>query len=120
MPFPKVYGVPTSASSEVLHRLRADIITAVADAMSISPDTVRPFFPIDLIGDPDEGQDTIILVELGTGMFSGVPNAVVARKRVTSAVAQVVWNAYSGRYGVEVFVDDLSGVGVTYLKPKQE
>jgi hypothetical protein len=44
MPFPVVYGLPDTTPKEVLQKLRADIITAVADELGIDSRIVRPFF----------------------------------------------------------------------------
>lgn len=118
MPFPTVYGLPSETAPDLLKKIRAEIISAVAETMGIKPNIVRPFFPKDLAGDPDEGQDDTIYCRLDSGMFYNKPDTLSNRLKVTSAVAQIIWNAYNGRYEVEVFIGDLNGEGKTLLKPK--
>lgn len=119
MPFPKVFGIPDDIPHKKLRQIRAQIIDALADAMSIPADTIRPLFIQDLIGDPDEGQDSTIYCELDTGLFYGIPDAKNLRARATSAVAQVIWDAFNREYEVEVFIGDLDPEGKTHWMPEK-
>lgn len=46
-------GVLSNTPTEILKKLRADIIDAVAASMNIQASIVRPFFPSDMAGDLD-------------------------------------------------------------------
>lgn len=115
MPFPKVFGFPDETPDAVLCRIRADIITKLAEAANISHSTIRPFFPADRLGDPNPGQDNTIYCALDSGMF--VESAVKERKKVTSAITEVIWRAFLGQIEVEVYIDDLNSAGKTLRKP---
>ncbi|MEK7595241.1 MAG: hypothetical protein AAB443_01435 [Patescibacteria group bacterium] len=118
MPFPNLFGLPEGTPKEVLRKMRAELITAVAEAMDVSPKIVRPFFVKDLLGDPDAEQDNTIYCRLDTGMFFDTPDAFEAREKVTRAVAQIIWDTFDGEFEVEVFIGDLDGRGKTLLKPR--
>ncbi len=115
MPFPKVFGLPDATPLDLQRKIRADIIAKLAAAVGIEPSTIRPFFPQDRIGDPDEGQDNTIYCELDSGMFVGKPAR--ERKAATSAIAEVIWQAFFGMIEVEVFIGDLDSTGKTLRKP---
>lgn len=116
MPFPiVVFGFPDETSVETLRGIRANIITKLAEATGISPQIIRPFFPTDRLGDPDPGQDTTIYCVLDTGMF--VEKSKEERKKATSAIAEVIWRAFSGKIEVEVYIGDLNGAGKTLRRP---
>ncbi len=114
MPFPTVFGLPDETPVELMSQIRADIITELASAVGIDPGMIRPFFPTDRLGNPDHGQDTTIYCVLDSGMF-GVKSAEF-REKATSAIAQVIWNAFEGNYEVEVMIGDLNSSGKTLLK----
>lgn len=102
MPALSVLGVPVDTPKETLRALRAELIGVVEEAMGIETGMTRVFFPTDMLGDPDEGQDTLIWVFLYTGMFRGQP--VEKAKATTKAIAETVFAAFGGLIGVEVFV----------------
>ena len=72
---------------------------------------------MDLVGDPDPGQDTTIFIELKTGMFGGDKRDLVTMRKVTYELARVVWRYFNGQYEVEVFIGDLDGETKTLIKP---
>ena len=115
MPFPIVFGLPDETTSALLRKIRTNIIVKLAAATGIKPSTIRPFFPNDRIGDPDEGQDNTIYCKLDSGMFVGQPERM--RKAATSAINGVIWQAFGGKFEVEVFINDLDGTGKTLRKP---
>lgn len=118
MPFPTISGVPENTPKEVLRNLRAGIIHIVATSMGTARKTVRPFFPKDLAGDPDEDQDDTIYVRLDTGMFHNKPDTLEAREEVTSALARLVFDAFGGQYAVEAFIGDLDSESKTHIHVK--
>lgn len=112
-----MWGLPEGTSRSTLLQLRRDIVDVVANTMGVKPTIVRPFFPEDLAGDPDKGQDNTIFVQLITGMFHGVGNPE-AERRATYAIACVVWKAFDGKYEVEAFIGDLDNQSKTLIHPK--
>ena len=110
MPFPILFGVPEDTPEEVLKVLRRDIVATLASKMRVPANWIHPFFPKDLLGEPEEEADgsSTIYVSLDTAMFHGVTNVDALAKEVTQALAEVVWEAFSGRYEVEVFIGDLN------------
>ena len=115
MPFPIVYGLPDATSDDLLRQIRADIISKLAEAMGISPSVIRPFFPVEMIGDPDEGQDNTIYCRVDSSMLASASLGI--RQKATSVVAEVIWRAFGGKIEVEVFIGDLNGTGKTLRRP---
>lgn len=118
MPFPTTFGTPSNTPKGLLKKLRREIILLVAETMNVKPSTVRPFFPADMAGDPDLDEDDTIYCRLDTGMFTNKPDTLANRETVTKAVARAIWNAFDGKYEVEVFIGDLNSAGKTLLKPR--
>jgi len=105
MPKILIEGVPESTSRNSLRELRRELISTLEESMGIETGITRVFFPADLAGDPDQGQDDQIWVFLYTGMLRNKPAA--ESKGVTAAIAEVVKAAFRGMYGVEMFIIDL-------------
>ena len=118
MPFPIVLGIPPDTTPEILKKLRADIIRELAHAMSISPDTIRPFFLTDTLGRPSEGEDTTIYCRIDTGEYFKKDDARAAKEQVTSVVANLISATFGSKYDVEVFIGDLDPESKTYLKDR--
>ncbi|MCA9397869.1 hypothetical protein KC573_03490 [candidate division WWE3 bacterium] len=105
MPALTVLGVNPDTPREVLVNLRNDLIATLETEMGIKSGMTRVFFPVDMLDQPEEGQDDLIWVFLYTGMFTSSPTIDVAHvKRTTAAIAAKVKEAFGGKYGVEVFL----------------
>jgi hypothetical protein len=115
MPFPRIYGVPSSTSVELRHSIRADLILALSKAADIPAGIIRPFFVPDLVGDPDPGQDTTIFCALDSGMFGD--KSENERKKATSAITEVIWRGFRGKYEVETMIHDIDFTGKTLRHP---
>ena len=110
MPFIEVLGLPKDMSSEEMVSLRWEIVSVVARQMNCQSSWVRPFFVQDMLGEPEmdgDGANTIY-VRLDTAMFSGELDDETLPLDVTSALAQVVWDAFGGKREVEVFIGELN------------
>lgn len=70
---------------------------------------------LDEATDEAEGCRTIY-VSLDTAMFFGKPEVDALAKDVTAALASVIWNAFGGKYEVEVFIGNLNPAWKTLLK----
>lgn len=121
MPFPIVYGIPQGTSDEKLAKLRENIVAKLVEVMEVPANWVRPFFPFDLLPDPQteaDGSNTIY-VALDTGMFHGKENADTLASKVTEALARVVWDAFEGRFEVECMVHGLNPNWKTLIEVKE-
>ncbi len=109
MPFPIVYGVPKDTPQDVLTKLRRDIVAALVKA-NVPQKWIRPLFPADLLDEPKEEADgaSTIYVKLDTGMLHDKPDAKVVAERLLRPLAQLIWDAFSGKYEVEAFIGDLN------------
>src|SRR5689334_2866354 len=108
MPFVTVNGCPSETPQKVLSTLRRKLVKSVSRKMGVSPSWVRPFFPKDMLDDPTSELDgsSTIYVRLETGMFSGELTAEQESKAVgvVSAIAQIVFDAFEGKFEVEVMI----------------
>lgn len=115
MPAVSVMGMPANTGKRKLRKLRADLIRAFELGMGIKTGMTRVFFPMDMLGDPDEGQDTLIWVFLYTGMFEGKPDSDA--KYLTNLIADLMFKALGKNFGVEVFVVSLDQSTKTIIEP---
>lgn len=117
MPFVIVHGIPEHTATSKLTDLRRSIVASVSETMSspgvpVPASWIRPIFVRDMLGEPEVESDgcNTIYVRVDTAMFSGKldeedetwPLVVV------SALAQIIWDAFSGKYEVEVFIGELN------------
>ena len=117
MPFPIIYGLPDQMPKQDLVQLRQQLIDAISTAMNVEAHTVRPFFPQDLVGDPNEGQDATVLCEIKTGMFDTVGEETDALAQATTdAVATTIFNFLGEMLDVEVFIGHVDGHTKTHLR----
>jgi len=111
MPFVVVNGIPNGTQKDILHVLRRNLVEVVSSQMEVPKEWVRPFFPVDWLDDPiapEEGCNTIY-ARLDTAMFTGhEPSFETLPVSVVTAIAQVIWEAFEGKYEVEVFVGELN------------
>jgi len=109
MPFVNVLGIPAGTPQPDLMEMRREIVRAVSYFMTTRKDWVRVNTFEDLLPEPvieDDGS-SLICVRLDTGMFEGQDKDAMAPNLVTAALLEIVWNAFGGRYEVEVCVDQL-------------
>jgi len=107
MPFVTVHGLPRETSQKDLLSLRGSIIAIVSRKMEVPPESIRPFFPADLLDGPGPDGQTIY-VKLDTSMFHGKPKADELAQEVARTLANVVWRELDCRYEVEVFIVGLN------------
>lgn len=122
MPFPVVYGIPKYTSQEVLVALRRAIVASLTETMHTPVEWNRPFFVADLLGEPIERVDgsSTIYVSLDTAMFYGKSEGEVGNlaRKATAGLAIVIWEAFDGKYEVEVFVGNLNPYWKSLFKAK--
>jgi len=110
MPFPIVMGIPEDTWPEVLAQLRRDIVASLVETTGRPASWMRPFFPSDLLDDPEEPEDgcQTIYIRLDTGLLHGKSGDEVdaLAAKITGALAQVVSAAFGGKYEVECFIGD--------------
>ena len=117
MPFVIVHGIFESTATSTLTELRRSIVASVSKTMGlpgvpVPASWIRPIFVRDMLGESEVEADgcNTIYVRVDTAMFSGKfdeedeswPLVVV------SELAQVIWDAFGGRYEVEVFIGELN------------
>jgi hypothetical protein len=110
-------GVPKNTPVETLLQLRQSIIDTLSEVMEVNKSWIRPFFPADLLDEaPAECQT--IYVRLDTAIFHSLASLSKAQ-RTTAALAHVIWEAFEGRFEVEVFIGDLNPDWRTLVKARE-
>jgi len=115
MPFVTVKGAPRDTPQEVFDAVIQGVKTEVAKVMGTKPDWFEVYFPADL----SRAEHETLYVSIDTGLFFGKEDMDELAKNTTQALAQVVWDAFKGRYAVEVFVNNLN-IGWRSLKLRGE
>lgn len=114
MPFIMVNGLPL-VETEPLLKLHDKIADALAKAADVPVEWCHPHFPADkLDGKKDPG---MIYARIDTSLFDG-EEADEKAQAATKAVAQVLWDAFEGKYAVEVFPLQLNSQTRTLIKAK--
>ncbi len=122
MPFPTVYGIPRGTSTGLLERLRRNIVKTVSDTMQVPQNWVRPLFVADLLDGPESSVDgaNTIYARLDTAVFHDKAEVGEIARYVTASLAKVIWDAFEGRYEVEVFIGDLNPEWKTLLDARSD
>jgi hypothetical protein len=109
MPIVTVSGIPPETPDVVLMSLRRNIVSAVAQCMTVRPDWVDVNMPEDKLPVPvvlADGARTIS-VRLETRMFHGLPSKAPVPKATVAALADIVRETFVRKYEVEVSVVEL-------------
>ncbi len=106
MAFVVAYGIPRDTSQEKLSALHREITDALAKAFEVSRKSCHPFFPTDMLEEEPDA-DSMIYVRIDTSLFKG--RTPVFIQNVAGKIAHVIWDAFKGQYGVEVFPLVLAG-----------
>lgn len=118
MPFIFVWGLPENTPKYSLLQLRRKMVLSLSENMRVDSSWVRVFFPKDRLDDLTQGDSDHIYVTIETGMFYSKPESSSEPKIATSAIAQLIWDAFDGRFEVECFIGSHNPAWVTLVEAK--
>lgn len=118
MPFIFVCGLPENMPKTTLLELRRKLVLRLSENMGVDSSWVRVFFPKDRLDDLSESDNDHIYVTIETGMFYGKHEDSNDPKSATSAIAQLIWDAFDGQFEVECFIGSHNPIWVTLIEAK--